>query len=75
MVSEEFRRFLTAIRPYFPYLIAPIGLYGVYKLFCYSVPGPHHQPKLHLRDRTVLITGASSGLGRALAFVFYQQVF
>uniref|UniRef100_A0A914S1M3 Uncharacterized protein n=1 Tax=Parascaris equorum TaxID=6256 RepID=A0A914S1M3_PAREQ len=32
-----------------------------------------HQSKLVVRDRTVLITGASSGLGRELAIKFYRQ--
>jgi len=71
--NEELQRVVTVVQPYLPYAIAPIGLYGLYKLLCYCVPGPQHQPKLRLKDRTVLITGASSGLGRALAFVFYQR--
>jgi len=71
--NEEFQRLLQAVQPYLPYAAAPIGLYGVYKLLCYLVPGPQHQPRLNLKNRTVLITGASSGLGRALAFVFYQR--
>lgn len=72
--NEELQRVLTAVQPYLPYAIVPIGLYGIYKFLCYCVPGPHHQSKLQLRDRTVLITGASSGLGRSLAFIFYQKV-
>lgn len=73
--NEELQRVLTAVQPYIPYAAVPVGLYGIYKLLCYLVPGPQHQPKLQLKDKTVLITGASSGLGRALAFVFYQRVY
>jgi NADPH:quinone reductase-like Zn-dependent oxidoreductase len=68
--SDNIQRVLSAL----PYAIVPIGLYGIYKFLSYCVPGPQHQSKLRLEDRTVLITGASSGLGRALAFVFYQKV-
>lgn len=73
--NEELQRVLTTVQPYFPYALASLGLYGLYKLLCYGIPGPQHQPKLKLKGRTVLITGASSGLGKALAFVFYQKVY
>jgi hypothetical protein len=37
--NEELQRLLTAVQPYIPYVAAPIGLYGIYKLLCYLVPG------------------------------------
>ncbi|KAI6173592.1 hypothetical protein M3Y98_01098200 [Aphelenchoides besseyi] len=72
-LNEEMQRVIETLQPYLPYAAIPLGIYGIYKLLCYSIPGPHHQSHLDLRNRTVLITGASSGLGRALAFVFYQR--
>ena len=63
-----------AFRPYFAWIAAPLGVYALYKLLCRCVPGPQHQRRLNLRNRTVVITGASAGLGRALAFVFYERV-
>lgn len=65
----------NVIQPYLPYVVAPLCFYGVYKFLTSLVPGPRHQKRLNLKNRTVLITGASSGLGRALAFEFYSQVF
>ncbi|KAI6221426.1 hypothetical protein M3Y99_01549900 [Aphelenchoides fujianensis] len=71
--NAEVQRMIRTLEPYLPYAAVPLGLYGLYKLLCYFTPGPQHQRRLDLRNRTVLITGASSGLGRALAFVFYQR--
>uniref|UniRef100_A0A915PJR7 Dehydrogenase/reductase SDR family protein 7-like n=1 Tax=Setaria digitata TaxID=48799 RepID=A0A915PJR7_9BILA len=64
---------ITTARPYIHYFILPLGLYAVNRLFSSLIPGPQHYSKLDLRDRTVLITGASSGLGRELAICFYRR--
>ncbi|VDN27410.1 unnamed protein product [Gongylonema pulchrum] len=63
----------AATKPYLRYILFPAGLYAANRLLCSLVPGPEHLPKLDLHDRTVLITGASSGLGRELAFSFYRR--
>jgi len=70
---EQLKEAARGLGPYLPLALAPLGVYGLYKCLCYMVPGPHHQPTLKLKDRTVLITGASSGLGRELAFEFYSK--
>lgn len=69
--AEEIR---VISQPYLPYVLVPLGVYGVCKILQALVPGPQRQKKLIFRNRTVVITGASSGLGRALAFSFYKRV-
>uniref|UniRef100_A0A0N4Z981 NAD(P)-binding protein n=1 Tax=Parastrongyloides trichosuri TaxID=131310 RepID=A0A0N4Z981_PARTI len=59
--------------PLYTWLAISAGIYGITKIISYSIPGPHHQSKLNVRDKTVLITGGSTGLGRALAFKFYKE--
>ncbi|CAD5234902.1 unnamed protein product [Bursaphelenchus xylophilus] len=71
--STEIERFARVAQPYLPYALFPLGLYGAAKLLSYLIPGAHRQRKMNLKDRTVLITGASTGLGRAMAFVFYEK--
>uniref|UniRef100_A0A183CDJ5 Tubulin beta chain n=1 Tax=Globodera pallida TaxID=36090 RepID=A0A183CDJ5_GLOPA len=68
---ENFQTFGQKILPFLPYAFAPFGVYGVYKLLNYLIRAP--QKKLELRNKTVLIVGASSGLGRTLAFQFYSK--
>lgn len=73
--QHSFLEYKNTIKPYFTYLVAPLCLYSVYKFSLRLIPGPHQQKRLNLKNRTVLIIGASSGLGRSLAFEFYSQVF
>lgn len=70
---ERAANMISAIKPYIHYVILPVGLYAAIRFLCSLIPGSQHRPKLDLRDRTVLITGASSGLGRELAFCFYRK--
>jgi hypothetical protein len=72
-MADFIHNYSNQIQPYLPYVVVPLGIYSVYKILCRLIPGPHHQQRLVLRDKTVLITGASSGLGRALAFEFYKK--
>lgn len=73
IVWERAAEMLVYVRPYLRYLLVPAGVYAVSRLLPVFVPGPQHQSKLVVRDRTVLITGASSGLGRELAIKFYRE--
>jgi hypothetical protein len=52
---------------------ALFGVYTVYKFLWKFIPGAHRLPKMELKNKTVLIVGASTGLGRALAFEFYAR--
>uniref|UniRef100_A0A914ZKG6 Dehydrogenase/reductase SDR family member 7B n=1 Tax=Parascaris univalens TaxID=6257 RepID=A0A914ZKG6_PARUN len=72
-VWERAAEMLVYVRPYLRYLLVPAGVYAMSRLLPVFIPGPQHQSKLVVRDRTVLITGASSGLGRELAIKFYRQ--
>lgn len=66
-----FNKFTTT-NIYLKYACIAFGLWGIYKflLFIYNIC----QYKLKLKDKTVVIIGASSGIGRALAFEFYNKV-
>ncbi|CEF65068.1 Dehydrogenase/reductase SDR family member 7B [Strongyloides ratti] len=72
---EQIQVYLQNIQnnPLCTWLVISAGLFGITKALFYAIPGPHHQPKLNVREKTVLITGASTGLGRALAFKFYKE--
>ncbi|VDN91243.1 unnamed protein product [Brugia pahangi] len=71
--SERATNLIAAIKPYIHYVVLPVGLYAANRFFRFLIPGPQHRSKLDLRDRAVLITGASSGLGRELAICFYRR--
>uniref|UniRef100_A0A0R3RGJ8 Dehydrogenase/reductase SDR family member 7B n=1 Tax=Elaeophora elaphi TaxID=1147741 RepID=A0A0R3RGJ8_9BILA len=70
---ERAANMIATIKPYIHYVVLPAGLYAASRFLCSLVPGPHHRSKLDLRDRAVLIIGASSGLGRQLAICFYRK--
>ncbi|VDK24428.1 unnamed protein product [Anisakis simplex] len=73
MVWQRAAQMLALVRPYLRVLLLPAGAYTLYRLIPALIPGPQHQSKLVVRNRTVLITGASSGLGRELAIKFYRE--
>ncbi|KAF8381990.1 dhs-30 [Pristionchus pacificus] len=54
-------------------LAVPIGAYALVQLARLAVPGPHRQARFNFKDKTVLITGASTGLGAALARELYTR--
>ncbi|CAG9538062.1 unnamed protein product [Cercopithifilaria johnstoni] len=70
---ERAANVLATIKPYIHYIVLPVGLYAASRFLRSLIPGPQHHSKLDLRDRSVLITGASSGLGRELAICFYRK--
>lgn len=70
--GESITEFLDKIPLWSKYLLLPLGIYTASRLLNILIPGPQHQRKLELSNRTVLITGASSGLGRELAMHFYK---
>ncbi|VDO35230.1 unnamed protein product [Haemonchus placei] len=69
-ITEEM---LAILQHYFKWAVIPAALYSICKLCSFLLPGPHHHSKLLFKDKTVLITGASSGLGRAFAFELYKR--
>ncbi|KJH47215.1 oxidoreductase, short chain dehydrogenase/reductase family protein [Dictyocaulus viviparus] len=52
---------LEVLQRYLKMLVIPVAMYSVYKLCSFLLPGPHHHSKLTYANKTVLITGASSG--------------
>ncbi|GMT33940.1 hypothetical protein PFISCL1PPCAC_25237 [Pristionchus fissidentatus] len=53
--------------------LAPLGAYALVQLARHAVPGPHRKARFDFKDKTVLITGASTGLGAALARELYTR--
>jgi len=58
---------------YLKFISAAFGLWGIYKFMAYLYNARHC--KFNLKDKTVVIIGASSGIGKAMAFEFYKKVF
>ncbi|TKR58415.1 hypothetical protein L596_029863 [Steinernema carpocapsae] len=73
LIWDRATHYLKLFEPYIPYVVAPLGAYGISRVLTYFVPGAQHQKPLKVKDKTVLITGASTGLGRELAFRFYAK--
>ncbi|KAL3072628.1 hypothetical protein niasHS_017602 [Heterodera schachtii] len=68
----QLKAFSQNVFPLLPYAFAPFCAFAAYKLIKYLFGG-QSQKKLELKNKTVLIVGASSGLGRSLAFEFYAK--
>jgi len=58
---------------YLKFISSAFGLWGIYKFMVYLYNARHC--KFNLKDKTVVIIGASSGIGKAMAFEFYKKVF
>ncbi|CAB3400635.1 unnamed protein product [Caenorhabditis bovis] len=61
------------LKDYLPLIAIPITIYGAYKLFNRLIPGSHNLPKMEFKDKVVVITGASSGIGKALAYELFAR--
>ncbi|KAL7074461.1 hypothetical protein ACQ4LE_006878 [Meloidogyne hapla] len=68
-LTSLYNKFTSSL--YLKYISAAFGLWGIYKCLIYFYISRQH--KLDLNDKTVVIIGASSGIGRAMAFEFYKK--
>jgi NADPH:quinone reductase-like Zn-dependent oxidoreductase len=71
-LSEGFTRFVAAQRWLHAPVVFFVTILFVFYRFIAWVVGASWIERLDVRNKTVLITGASSGVGRALAYRFHK---